>query len=398
MRDGATRARLTTLALAMGAFAIGTSEFAAMGLLPYFAADFAASEPEAGHAISAYALGVVVGAPLVALLARGVAYKPLLTGLIALFAVTNLAGAMMPELAAFTATRFLAGLPHAGFLGIATLYVADLLPPERRAQSAARVIMGLTTANVLGVPAASALGQGLGWQAGFLVVAAIATASALMLRRVAPADAPRPRVGLGTEMRALADRAVWLALGVGAIGFGGVFAVYAYLSAAMLAAAEAPAWSVPLALAAFGVGATAGSYVVGLTSGRAPFATAVGCLVWLLAALGFYAAAIESWPATILAAGLVGGVGGLVIPLQVRLMDVAGAAQSLAASLNHAAFNVANALGPFLAGLALEAGMGWRAPAWVGLGLTAAGLALCLVAWLDARRGASGALAGPARA
>ncbi|MCD1620583.1 MFS transporter [Salipiger marinus] len=380
------QATLTILSLALGAFAIGVTEFAAMGLLPYYAADLGVTEPEAGHAVSAYALGVVVGAPVLAVLGALVSRKTLLILLMALFAVANVMAVLAPNLPLLVAARFLAGLPHGAFLGIAMLFAAEFSPPGRKGAGVAQVLMGLTIANVVGVPLAGAIGQAFGWRWCFVIVTGLAIASALMIARVAPdvrtGRAPSPLRELG----ALANRAVWMTLLVGAVGFGGVFAVYAYLTAAMLDATSAPSWAIPLALSAFGVGATAGTWVGGRLTDWSRFGAALVLLIGMTLMSLVYTLVIGNWVAMTVTVMALGLTASLAIPLQMRLMDVAGEAQTLAAALNHAAFNAANALGPWLAGLALAAGHGWQATGHVGAALSLAGIAMLGLAWLDARR------------
>ncbi|MFI0394830.1 MFS transporter [Paracoccus jiaweipingae] len=383
----AASARLAIFALAIGSFAIGTSEFAAMGLLPWFAADLGVSEPQAGHVISAYALGVVVGAPITSVLGARLPRRRYLAGLIAVYGVLNLAAAMLPGFATLVGTRFLAGFPHGGFLGVAMLFAADAMPRQQRAQAAAQVMMGLTVANIAGVPLASALGQGVGWRWGFALPGVLALLAALLILKLAPRVGGNPDARPLAELRALRNPSVLLALLVGAVGFGGLFAVYAYLSAAILATTQAPPWAVPLALALFGVGGTFGNWYVGRMTGRlGEFRTSAIVLAVMALTQAFAALVVGHWGAMILSALLLGGSAALGLPMQTRLMDVAGPAQNMAAAMNHAAFNAANALGPWLAGLALAAGWGWRAPGLVGIGLTALGglaLALC---WWHARR------------
>ena len=366
--------RAAILALALGAFAIGTSEFAAMGLLPYFAADLALTEPQAGHVISAYALGVVVGAPVTAMLGARLPRRRYLAALMAFYGVVNLLAAFMPGLATLVGVRFLAGLPHGGFLGVAMLYAADALPVGQRARGAARVLLGLTIANIVGVPLAGWMGQSIGWRWGFALPGVIALLSAWLILRVAPRVGGNPDARPWDELAALRNPRVLWVLAVGAIGFGGLFAVYAFLTAAILATTDAPGYVIPLTLAAFGVGGTLGTWGAGrlteiLGIDRAAFAS----LAAMAATQGFAALVVGSWPLMVLSSFLIAAGAGLVIPLQTRLMDVAGSAQNMAAAMNHAAFNAANALGPFLAGLALAAGWGWRAPGLVGVALTAAG-------------------------
>lgn len=375
--------RRAILALALGSFAIGTSEFAAMGLLPYFAADLGVTDPQAGHVISAYALGVVVGAPLTSILGARLPRRRYLAALMGFYGIMNLLAAVMPGLAALTGMRFMAGLPHGGFLGVAMLYAADALPAHQRARGAAQVIMGLTVANIIGVPLAGALGQGIGWRWGFALPGALALISAWTILRLAPRSGGNPAARPLDELQALRNpRVLWM-LAVGAVGFGGLFAVYAFLTAAMLATTEAPGWAIPLALAVFGLGGTIGTWAAGrMTERLGQIRAAYVSLAAMAVTQTFAATVVGNWPAMVLSSFLLAAGAGLVIPLQTRLMDVAGRAQSMAAAMNHAAFNAANALGPFLAGAALAAGWGWSAPGYVGVALTAAGaLILTLAVW-----------------
>lgn len=378
---------LAILALGVGAFAIGTSEFAAMGLLPYFARDLGITEPQAGHAVSAYALGVVVGAPLTSNLGARLPRRRYLAALIAFYGVMNLAAALLPGFGWLVATRFLAGLPHGGYLGVAMLFAASALPPERRAQGAAQILMGLALANVAGVPLAGALGQGIGWRWGFAVPGALALLGSVLILRLAPRAGADPSARPLRELRALSNTQVLATLGVGAIGFGGMFAIYAYLPAALLATTAAPAWAVPVLLALFGIGCVVGNWQAGrLTDRWGQFPACRTILLTMAATQVFALLAVGHWPAMILSALLLGAGAGLAVPLQTRLMDVAGDAQSMAAALNHAAFNAANALGPWLAGMTLAAGWGWRSPGLVALALTAGGLAALALARSLARR------------
>ena len=377
--------RNAILAMALGAFAIGTSEFAAMGLLPYFAADLSITEPQAGHVISAYALGVVVGAPLTSILGARLPRRRYLAALMAAYGVMNLLAAILPGLSALTVTRFLAGLPHGGFLGVAMLYAAGALPREKRARGVAQVLLGLTLANVAGVPLAGALGQGIGWRWGFALPGVIALISAWAILRLAPRVGGDPDARPLAELRALSNpRVLWL-LAVSAVGFGGLFSVYSFLTAAMLATTDGPDWAIPLALAMFGVGGTLGTWGAGrfteiLGSTRAAYLS----LALMAVTQGFAALAVGDWVLMVLSSFALAAGAGLVIPLQTKLMDVAGPAQNMAASMNHASFNAANALGAWLGGAALAAGWGWSSPGLVGIALTAAGaVVLTLALWSE---------------
>ncbi|MDO5646679.1 MFS transporter [Paracoccus sp. (in: a-proteobacteria)] len=376
------------LALALGAFAIGTSEFAAMGLLPFFQLDLALTESQAGHVISAYALGVVVGAPITAILGARLPRRRYLAGLIAFFGVVNLLAAAMPGLSSLVGARFLAGLPHGGFLGVGMLFAADAMPRDRRAQGVAQVMMGLTIANIVGVPFAGMLGQTVGWRFGFALPGVIALLSAWAILAVAPRVGGNPNTRPWAEFRALKNARVLWVLAIGAIGFGGMFSVYAFLTAAILATTDAPGWAIPLTLAMFGVGGTLGTYAAGRYTGWLGWRRAAWLsLIAMAATQGFASFAVGSWPLMVSSSFFMSLAAGLFIPLQSRLMDVAGSAQNMAAAMNHAAFNAANALGPFLAGLALAAGWGWQSSGIVGVALTAAGgVVLGLAGWWDRTR------------
>ncbi|RJE81613.1 MFS transporter [Paracoccus sp. JM45] len=375
--------RAAILSLSLGAFAIGTSEFAAMGLLPYFAADLALTDPQAGHVISAYALGVVVGAPVTSIIGAKLPRRRYLAALMAFYGLVNLLAALMPGLAALTGMRFLAGLPHGGFLGVAMLYAADALPPGKRARGAAQVLLGLTIANIVGVPLAGWMGQSIGWRFGFALPGVIALASAWAILKFAPRVGGNPDARPWDELQALRNPRVLWTLAVGAIGFGGLFSVYAFMTAAILATTDGPGFVVPLTLAVFGIGGTLGTWGAGrMTEALGINRAAYISLAAMALTQAFAALAVGNWQMMVLSSFLIAAGAGLVIPLQTRLMDVAGSAQSMAAAMNHAAFNAANALGPFLAGLALAAGWGWRAPGVVGVMLTLAGA----VAWTFALR------------
>jgi DHA1 family inner membrane transport protein len=373
------------LALAVGGFAIGTTEFATMSLLPYFARDLHISEPTAGRVISAYALGVVVGAPIIAVLSARVARRTLLVGLMCLFALANGLSALAPTYHWMLAFRFLSGLPHGAYFGIAMLVAASLVPNERRTQAVGRVLLGLTVATIVGVPLANWLGQAFGWRWGFAVVAALAVCSAALIAQFAPREGVATGASPLRELGALKRLQVWLTLATGAIGFGGLFAVYTYLDSTLIDVTHVAARMVPLVLAAFGLGMTAGNLWVPRFADRALMATAGVMLVWSAVVLALYPlAARDVWTVTLDVFAI--GIGGaLATVLQTRLMDVAGDAQSLAAALNHSAFNVANAIGPLLGGMAITAGFGLTSTGYVGSALALAGLGVWAVSLALAR-------------
>lgn len=386
------RVTLLQLALALGGFAIGTVEFASMSLLPQFTRELSVSVPVGGQAITAYALGVVIGAPLLAMLGASIPRRTLLTALMAFYAAGNLASAWAPSFGWFVALRFVTGLPHGAYFGVACVLAASLAPPDRRARAVARVMLGLTVATVIGVPFANVVGRAVGWRWAFVIVAALAALTAIAVSWTAPRVPVEARSGWRRELGALRRRQVWLTLAIGAIGQGGLFSVYTYLASTLTEATHAPASALPLAFGLFGAGMTVGLMVCGWLADRAMMATIARCLIWSMLAMSLYAVAVPHLWAVLVAVFLVGCGGGLVAPVQTRLMDVAGDAQTMAAALNHSAFNVANAIGPAAGGFAIAAGWGWAATGWAGVLLALAGLGIWGLAVLD-QRGRSAATA-----
>ncbi|MDE0945875.1 MAG: MFS transporter [Sphingobium sp.] len=370
---------LVLFALAVGAFAIGTTEFAAMSLLPFFARDLGIDVPTAGHAISAYALGVVAGAPVIAAFGARLPRRHLLIGLMALFAIGNGLSALSPSYGWMLVFRFLSGVPHGAYFGVAALVAAKLVPIEKRAQAIARVMSGLTIATVLGVPVANWMGQALGWRSGFFVVTALAIATMTLVALYAPRDAGDPKASAARELTALAKPQVWLTLLTGAIGFGGLFAVYTYVASTMIEVTGVSEVWVPVILMIFGVGMTIGNLVAAWMADRALNRTVILVLLWSAGALALFPLMAGNIWTLSLIIFLIGAGGGLGTPLQARLMDVSGDAQTLAAALHHSAFNVANALGPWLGGMAIAAGYGLTSTGWIGAVLALGGLAVFLL-------------------
>ena len=379
------------LALSVGGFAIGTGEFDIMGLVPEVARDIGVSIPQAGHVISAYALGVVVGAPLITVAAARLPRRALLILLMTLFALFNGLCAFAPSYAWLMALRFLSGLPHGAYFGIASLVAVSLVPEHRRTQAVGRMFLGLTVATIVGVPLANWVGHAVGWRWGFALVAAAGLLTVALVAAFAPATPADPQASPLRELGALRRTQVWITLGIGAIGFGGLFAVYTYLADILLTVTGAAPDTVPLVLGVFGIGMTIGNLVIPRFADRALMPTAGGLLLFSAAALALFTFSIGNIWAITAAVFLVGVGGALGTVLQTRLMDVADDAQGLAAALNHSAFNTANALGPWLGGLALAHGHGWRAPGWVGALLALGGFTLWLVSVsLDRQRRALG--------
>ncbi|MFE5876208.1 MFS transporter [Rhodococcus sp. NPDC056506] len=375
------------LALALGGFGIGTTEFVAMGLLPEMASGLGVSEPIAGHVISAYALGVVVGAPLIAALTARVPRRTLLIALMVAFTVGNAASVFAPSYTTLMMARFVAGLPHGAYFGVAALVAAHLAEPGKRAKAVAMVMMGLSVANVIGVPVAAWIGQALGWRSAFALVAVIGVATVASLFVWIPRLDGMPVTNPITELGALGRVQVWMTLIVGMVGFGGMFAVYTYISTTLTDVSGLGASFIPLALMLYGLGMVAGNFVGGYLADRALMKGLFLSMGSLVVILAVFVIAVRNPYTALIFVFLIGLAGSSMVPgLQTRLMDVAEDAQTLAASLNHAALNIANAFGAWIGGVVIAAGYGYTAPAAVGSLLAVAGLAVLAIAAILQRR------------
>jgi len=372
---------LIEFALAVGGFGIGTGEFATMGLMPSIAADLSVSEPQVGHLISAYALGVVVGAPLLAIAGARLFHRPLLITLIGFYALANIATALAPNYETLLAFRFVSGLPHGTYFGVAALVVASLAPPGDRGKAVSRVLIGLTLAVLLGNPLATWLGQSLNWRYAYVLVASLSMLTAFLVFWFLPLDPQQRRNDPFQEMRAFHRIRVWLALLIGAIGFAGGFCVFSYLAPTILQVTQVGKGWIPVAMATFGLGGVLGNLAGGWLFDKLEFKAIGVVLAWsLVVFLGFPQATSQIW-SILLASFFVGTLGAMSAPLQTHLMDVAEGAQTLAAASHHAAFNAANALGPWLGGLAITAGLGWSSTGYVGAATSLVGLVIFGLAW-----------------
>jgi DHA1 family inner membrane transport protein len=380
---------LAITALALGGFAIGTTEFVTMGLLPEIARGIDESIPRTGHIISAYALGVVLGAPVIVSLGARLPRRELAVVLVLALGVGNAVTAVAHGYWPVMAARFLAGLPHGAYFGVASLIAASLVAPGRKGRAVSGVMLGLSVATVVGVPASTWLGQGLGWRSAYWGVVAITVVTAVLLLAVVPHSPGNRHATVVNELKALRQPQVLFAVTAGMVGFGGIFAMYSYVAPLVTREADLGRTAIPWFLLAFGIGSVAGSWLAGRLadwdverSVVAGFVAASGVLVliWMLARVP-----VVLW-VLVLLVGVLGSV--LAINLQLRLMHVAGDAQMLGAALNHSALNIANGLGAWLGAVVIEGGHGYRAPSLVGAGLAVGGLAVFLVA-LKAQRGAA---------
>jgi DHA1 family inner membrane transport protein len=374
---------LAVFALAVGSFAIGTTEFVAMGLLPDIASSLNITEPIAGHVISAYALGVVVGAPVIASLTAHLPRKVLLLGLIALFTLGNLASVLAPSYETLMAARFVSGIPHGAFFGVAALVAAHLMGPKNRAKAVAHVMSGLTVATVLGVPLASFLGQHFGWRSAFGLVVVIGLVTLTAIWHWLPDLKSMHVTSALTELSALRRPQVWLALLLGMVGFGGMFAVYTYVATTLTDVSGLSRGLVPLGLMMFGLGMVVGNLVGGKIADISVVKALYASLISLGAMLALFVWAVHNPWTALLGLFLIGASGSAIGPaLQTRLMDVAHGAQTLAAALNHSALNIANAAGAWIGGLVIAAGYGYTAPAGAGALLAVAGLLVLTISVL----------------
>nr|WP_286009679.1 MFS transporter [Salinicola sp. S1-1-2] len=377
---------LLELALAVGGFAIGIGEFTIMGLMPNVSAALGISEPQVGNVISAYALGVVVGAPLIAILGAHFYRRHLLLALMAFFAIGNLASALAPDYHTLMVFRFISGLPHGAYFGVASLVAASLVPPHKRAQAVSRVLAGLTVATLVGNPIATWLSQLVSWRLAFALVGAIAILTVVLVFIYLPLNRQERRSSPLQELTAFNRSQVWITLAIGAIGFAGMFCVFSYLAPVLLNVTQASPYWIPVAQAAFGVGAIVGNIVGGKLYDRMQMRGVGYLLVWCIAILLLFPLAAQQLWSVLLISAAVGTMVSLSPALQTRLMDVAADAQTLAAASNHAAFNVANALGPWLGGQAIAAGFGWTVTGYVGAATAAVGLLVFFVAFGMQRR------------
>jgi DHA1 family inner membrane transport protein len=362
-------------ALAVGGFAIGTTEFVTMGVLPDIADGVGVSIPQAGHLVSCYALGVVVGAPVIAALSGRLPRRALLVGLMAAFLVGNAASALAPGFGTLAAARFVSGLPHGAFFGVASLVAASLVAPHMRGRAVSSVLLGLSVALVAGVPLATWLGQSVGWRAAYWLVVVLALATMAAVLAVVPPSPGRRDATVRGELGALRRPQVLLTLLVGIVGFGGMFALYSYIAPVATEVTGLARGTVPWVLLAYGLGGLVGTALGGRLADLALFRSLVGSLL----VLGLLLAAValtSPWPAALFVGVFLAAVAAstLAICLQLRLMETAGEAQMLGAALNHSSLNLANALGAWLGGAVIAAGLGYRAPSVVGAGLAVVGL------------------------
>ncbi|MGW2306308.1 MFS transporter [Streptomyces sp. NPDC001809] len=370
---------LALLALAVGAFGIGTTEFVVMGLLPDIAGDYGVSIPTAGLLVTGYALGVVIGAPLLTILGNKVSRKRMLMLLMGLFVAGNILSAVAPSFGVMVTGRVIASLAHGSFFGIGSVVAAGLVAPDKKAGAIATMFTGLTVANIVGVPLGTFIGQAVGWRTTFAVVAALGVLGLLGIAKLVPAM-PRPEgTHLRRELTAFRNPQVLLAMAMTVLGFGGVFAAITYIAPMMTEVAGYGDGAVTWLLVLFGVGMFLGNLLGGRYADRALMPLLYTALGGLAVVLALFTVLAHQKILAAVAILLVGALGfATVPPLQKRVLDQAHGAPTLASAVNIGAFNLGNALAAWLGGLVIAAGFGYTAPNWVGALLAAAALGLAL--------------------
>ena len=378
---------LALLALAVGAFGIGTTEFVIMGLLPYVAGDFGVSVPTAGYLVTGYALGVVLGAPIMTVLGTRISRKNMLMLLMGLFVLGNLVSAVAPVFGVMLLGRVVASLAHGTFFGIGSVVAAELVAPEKKAGAISMMFTGLTVANVVGVPLGTLVGATAGWRTTFLLVAVLGMVGLAGIAKLVP-DLPRPAgVRLRHELSAFGNAQVLLAMAMTVLGFGGVFAAITYIAPMMTEVAGFADASITWLMVVFGVGMVVGNLLGGRFADRRLMPMLYTALGGLAAVLALFTFGAHDKITALVSVFLVGALGfATVPPLQKRVLDQAHGAPTLASAANIGAFNLGNALAAWLGGLVIAAGFGLTAPNWVGALLAASALVLAVVSHVLERR------------
>ncbi|SNT21747.1 MFS transporter [Rhodococcoides kyotonense] len=373
---------LGLLALAVGGFGIGLTEFVIMGLLPEVAADFGVTESVAGWLITGYALSVVVGALAVTALVSRFPRKNVLVALMGLFIAGNFLSALAPSYEVMMAGRVVAALCHGAFFGIGSVVAADMVAPNKKAGAIAMMFAGLTAANVLGVPFGTFLGQTYGWRSTFWAITVIGVIALFGILALVPApQGPRPVADLRRELRAFREIQVWFSIALTVLGYGGMFGAFTYIAFTLTDVTGFASSTVPWLLVLFGVGLFVGNYVGGKAADRNLTRTLLVVLAALTGVLVFFAATAESQIATVVSLFVMGAFGFATVPaLQMRVMSFASDAPTMASGANIAAFNLGNALGAWIGGVTIAAGFGYTSPIWAGAGITAAAAGVLVVA------------------
>lgn len=375
------------IALALGGFGIGLTEFVITGLLPEVAADYGVTETTAGWLVTGYALAVIVGALGLTAATTRLPRKQVLLGLLVLFVIGNTLSAAAPTYGVMMAGRVVAALCHGAFFGIGSVVASNMVARERRASAVALMFTGLTASNVLGVPFGTFLGQALGWRATFWTIAAIGVVAFIGVLALVPSVRQTDRPSLVRELRAFRSGQVWLSLGITVLGYGGMFGAFTYIAYTLTSVSGFASSTVPWLLVVFGVGLFVGNFVGGKLAARSIDGTLIVVLSALTAVLAVFALVATSPALTVVSLVLMGAFGFATVPaLQTRVMHHADHAPTLASGANIAAFNLGNALGAWIGGLTIAAGLGYTSPIWAGAGITVVSVALTVIAATAGRR------------
>lgn len=382
---------IAVFALTISAFAIGTTEFVIMGLLPIVASDLHVSIPAAGMLVTGYALGVVVGAPILTVTTSHMQRKPLLIGLMSLFILGNLIAAMAPNYAVLMVARIVASFTHGAFFGVGSVVAAGLVPADKRARAIAMMFTGLALANILGVPAGTAIGQAFGWRATFWAVTALGVISTIALYLLVKPVAGHGGGNLRSEIAALRHPQVWVALATTMLGFGGVFVVLTYIAPILETSTGLTPHTVTIVLFIFGVGLTIGNTIGGRLADIALMPSLIAILAVLAGIMVLFAVTMHFPIAAVITIFIWGIASFATVPsLQTRVVEKAHHAPNLAASLNIGAFNLGNALGAALGGAVIDTGLSYPVVAIAGGLVTAGGCLLAILGKALDERGQRG--------
>ncbi len=389
------------IALALGGFGIGLTEFVIAGLLPEVARDFNVNEAAAGWLISGYALAVVVGALGLTAAVTRLPRKQVLIGLMVLFVIGNAISAVAPTYGVMLTGRIIAALCHGAFFGIGSVVAASMVAENKKAGAIAIMFTGLTAANVLGVPFGTLLGQAFGWRSTFWAITIIGVIALIGVATLVPASTPDAlsSVGLRREVSAFGSGQVWLSLVVTILGFGGMFGAFTYIAYTLTSVTGFASSAVPWLLILFGVGLFVGNALGGRLADRWLDGSLLVVLAGLAIVLAVFALTAANPVATVVSLVLMGAFGFATVPgLQTRVMMYADQAPTLASGANIAAFNLGNALGAWIGGLTITAGLGYTSPLWAGSAITLVAVGVMGAAALAARsaHGRAGASVGPA--
>ncbi|EEY92704.1 transporter, major facilitator family protein [Acinetobacter junii SH205] len=374
------RINLPLLALAIGAFAIGTTEFSPMGLLPNIAHDLGVSIPSAGMLITGYALGVMLGAPIVTLWFGGFARRNALIFLMAIFTIGNLIAAFAPNYMSLMGARLITSLNHGAFFGIGSVVAASVVPAHKQASAVATMFMGLTIANIGGVPLATWVGQTIGWRMSFLAIAVLGVVTMFSLWKALPVGAVGKKTDVKMELKVLTRLPVILALLTTVFGASAMFTLYTYIAPSLVAFNHASPMFITMMLVLIGVGFSIGNHLGGKLADRSIDKTLIGFFIALIVLMAVFPLLAQTQVGTAVGLVLWGAAAFAIVPsLQMRVMSVAHEASGLASSVNIGAFNLGNAVGAAAGGAVLSLGLSYASVSMIGAALAAIGLLLVFI-------------------